>query len=213
MKKFLLLGLIVSSFYACKSKDGTKEADKKDSAAIDSTLITDSSWGLIDRKTDYESLKKQFGASNVKDERICGPECADSIDVTIVYPTTAKEIVVYWRDSAYHRTIEMVETGQPGSPYHTASGIKIGSTLGDIHKVYGGKLRFSGFGWDYGGYVSSYGDGPLDGSRLGIRLDFAQHPGSDSLYGDRELNTDMPIVKSNMSNIVITDLHLALNRF
>lgn len=157
MKKFLLLGLIVCSFYACKSKDSKKDTvDMKDTIAADSTLITDSSWGLINSKTDFESLKQQYGASNVKNETICGPECADSIDVTIVYATTPKEMIVYWKDGGYHKTVEVVESA--------------------------------------------------------MRLDFAQHPAPDSLYGNRELNTDMPIVKSNMDKIVITDLRLSLNR-
>lgn len=31
-------------------------------------------------------LQAIYGVANVKDERICGPECADSIDVTRIYP-------------------------------------------------------------------------------------------------------------------------------
>jgi hypothetical protein len=213
MKKYFLLVAITALLFACKSKDSKKETGIKTTAGVDSTLITDSSWGLITAHSDFESLKRDYGAANILDTSICGPECADTIAVTILFPNTPKEMIVYWADGLYHKTVGMIGSSQPNSPYHNAKGLKIGSTLADLQREYGGRLDFSGFGWDYGGYINSYGEGALKNSHMNIRLDLANHPGPDSLYGDRSLNTDMPVVKNNMDKIVITDIQLSFFKF
>jgi len=85
MKRIILLLLTASAIYGCKNDKKTAPAPTTPVVKIDSTLITDTSWGLINKRTDIEGLKKIFGADNIKDERVCGPECADSIDVTLLY--------------------------------------------------------------------------------------------------------------------------------
>ena len=205
MKKLFAIAGFALVLNSCndKKKTSTVDTDKSVIEKVDSTLITDSSWGPITANTNFESLIKIYGDANVKNETICGPECVDSIDVTIVYPNTNREITVYWDDSAYHKKIGMIETAVQGSPYKTAAGLKVGSTLRDLLKVNGKRITFSGFGWDYGGTVLSYGDGLLGKSSNHFTLDYKDHPGQSNLYGDRELHTDMPDVQNNLDKIVI----------
>src|SRR5688572_10257865 len=113
MKKLLFVIIVMAPLlYACKdNKDAKKDPDLKDDTkqSIDSTLVTDSTWGPINVNTDFDALKKIYGTANVKDETICGAECVDSVDVTFVYPQTDREVTVYWDDSAYHKKIWMIE--------------------------------------------------------------------------------------------------------
>ena len=108
MKNIILL-LVVSQLFVQSCKQKEKE-NVKDTSVVtepinppvqvrDSTLVTDSSWGLINQTTDFSRLKDIYGPSNVKDDRICGAECIDSVDVTIIYPSTKKEMTIYWEDS------------------------------------------------------------------------------------------------------------------
>jgi len=213
MNKILLLLAIASLVYSCNSdkKAGpVAEAPvtEKPLTNIDSTLITDSSWGLINKNTDITGMQQLFGAGNIKDERICGPECADSVDVTTVYPGKNNEFVVYWQDSAYHKKISFVESSRASAPYHTSSGLKVGSTLTDIVKLNGRKITFSGFGWDYGGTIQSYNNGTLEKSSLIFHLDLTDND-DRSLFGDKELNTDMPSVKKALDKIVVYQVSLS----
>lgn len=209
MKQILCSIIIVVSFIACKDeKKSGGQPTSNDKPMIDSTLVTDSSWGPITATTDFESLKKIYGDGNVKDERICGPECIDSLDVTKVYPGDSKEIIIYWKDSAYHKAIGLIQSYQDGAPYHAANGLKAGSTMKDLLRINGKKIRFSGFGWDYGGNIISTNMGALDSSNVRYRLDFKGDNDDNTLMGDTELDTDMPEVQSRLDKMVIYQLSL-----
>lgn len=213
MKKFILpLLLMATVVYSCASKEKkiTSVTGKPD-LKIDSTLITDSSWGLITKNTDFVELQTLYGASNVKDERICGPECADSIDVTKIYPEKNNEFIVYWKDSLYHKTIAFIETYLPNGPYHTATGLKINSTLEELLKINGKKIIFSGFDWDYGGFIQDYSLGTLQNSPIGFRLGLDEDGGTE-VSGDSDFNTDMPAVKKILSKIKISSVSLSFSK-
>ena len=213
MKKFIVpLLILATAFYSCGNKDKkTTTVTENPAIKIDSTLITDSSWGLITKSTDFAGLQAIFGAANVKDERICGPECADSIDVTKIYPEKNNEFIVYWKDSLYHKSIAFIETYLPDGPYHTDKGLKINSTFEELLKINGKKIIFSGFDWDYGGSIQDYGMGTLQNSPIGYRLAIDEDGGTE-LSGDSEFNTEMPEVKKNLTKIKISTMSLSFSK-
>lgn len=59
---------------------------------------------------------------------------------------------------------------QPGAPWKTNEGIKIGTTLKELVKLNGRELSFSGWGWDYGGVIADYKGGELSGYENNIWL-------------------------------------------
>lgn len=211
MKNFFLVFVTAVAICSCnndKKENAGTTPETKVEAKIDSMLITDSSWGAVTAKTDFAALQNIFGTTNVKDERICGPECIDSIDVTIIYPETNKEIIIHWKDSFYHKKIVYLESYREGCPYHTSAGLKAGSILKELLALNGKKITFAGFGWDYGGYIHSYNGGTLDSSSVSFRLDLMENA-SDSLFGDTELNTDMPVVQKVLDKIRVYQVSLS----
>jgi hypothetical protein len=210
MKKILFVLFAATFIISCKEKDKKQAVDEKiiPEINIDSLLITDSSWGLITKTTNFEALQKLYGIKNIKDERICGPECIDSIDVTILYPDTKNEAIIYWRDGAYHKEIGMIRCYSDSAGYHTSTGIQIGSGITDLLKLNGQKINFYGFGWDYGGGIISYNNGKLEKSPIGFELD-AQSEVDNNLYGDTELTTDMPLVRKAIDKIKVRLIYLS----
>lgn len=213
MKRITFLLLIVAALVdSCGNKDKkSTPVTEKQEVKIDSTLITDSSWGLITKNTDFAGLQAIYGTSNVKDERVCGPECIDSIDVTIIYPETKNEAIIYWKDSAYHKTIGMIRCYSSGASYHTSTGIKIGSGITDLLKLNGQKITFYGFGWDYGGGIISFNKGALEKSPVHFELDAISEI-DNNLLGDTELHTDMPLVKKYLDKIRVRLISLSFSR-
>ncbi len=208
--KFILAFLIAVIICSCNNEKKETPVEEKKEVIADSTLVTDSSWGPIGRSADMAELQRLYGKDNIKDEWICGPECADTILVTKVFPDQTHEITVYWDDSAFHKKIMMLEVFRDGTPYHTVHGLKNGSTLNDLLKVNGQKITFSGFSWDYGGFIQSYNNGALEKSPINFRLEYRGN--AMDLDGDIELNTDMPHVKKALDSIRMYYLSLSFHK-
>jgi hypothetical protein len=209
MQKIILL-FSLAALVACNStekKPGVQPAAEPPKAAADSLLVTDSTWGLIKRNANFNALTALYGSANIKDERICGPECVDSLDVTILYPGQRNEAIIYWNDSAYHTSISFIECRGDSAGYHTAAGIKNGSGFADLLRLNGRRIHFSGFGWDYGGTITSYNKGALETSNVHYDIDIKGN-GGDGLYGDTELHSDMPQVKQYLNQIYVSRLTL-----
>jgi hypothetical protein len=208
--KYIPVFLMLILVYGCKNEKKQGPAEDKEVVVTDSTLVTDSSWGPIDRDAVLAKWESLYGKNNIKDEWICGAECIDTILVTKIFPNQSHEITVYWDDSAFHKRIVMMECYRDSTPYHTKDGIKNGSTLADILRVNGKKITFAGFGWDYGGFIHSYNNGALEKSPINFRLEYR---GSQlDLDGDIELDTDMPNVKTAMDSIFNYYLSLSFRK-
>ncbi|MEN9547777.1 MAG: hypothetical protein RIR12_368 [Bacteroidota bacterium] len=214
MKKITLTIILICILMACKNKQNKAPQDEKKQTinTIDETLITDSTWGLINATTQFADLKKLLDSTQLKDERICGPECIDSIDVTKIYYDTKNEAIIYWQDSAYHKKIAFITAYKEASDWHTSDGLKIGSPLIALLRLNGKAITFSGFGWDYGGAISSYQGGKLETSPIEFGLDkpYNEKDTSIALLGDQVLNTDSPFVKKELPSIIIRRISLSL---
>ena len=209
MKCYLLPVLLCGAFLACRS--GKKDSEGSvPPTAIDSFLITDSSWGPIGPNSQRADLDRYFGKDQTRDERICGPECADSLDVTQVYPDTDRAFTIYWADSQYHRQIDLIRVMGERSRWHTADSVTIGTRLDKLVRLNGGPLSFWGFGWDYGGYVSGFNGGNWENTRIGLRLDIDGTVEDGSLYGDTQLGSDRPSIQKIQDRIWVMELSLRM---
>lgn len=215
MKKHLLFIAFAILLLGCNNEkkdspasETANEATKPPAIVKENFLVTDSSWGYITENTSKEELVTAFGAGNVKDETICGPECMDSIRVTKVFPDTQKEFIIYWKDGQYHKSVRLIESNQPASPYYSSYGIKEKTSLKELLAINGKKINFMGFGWDYGGYIQSYNGGKLANSKIRYRLECATNE-NKSLFGDYELDTTMPDVDAELDNIFVSQVSLS----
>ena len=213
MKKIILVLFVLTAMAACKNQDRkTNQLEKADSVStVDSFLVTDTSWGLIRASAGFDDLKKLFGEANIKNERICGAECIDSVDVSILFAGTKNESVIYWKDSAYLREIRFIESYNDSSSWHTSAGIRMGSGLQELLKLNQKKISFYGFGWDYGGSILSYNGGTLDSSNIRFGLDITGQ-NNNGLYGDNELDTEMSSVKAAMDKIRVRSIALSFTK-
>jgi hypothetical protein len=173
-------------------------------------LITPTSFDQIKKNTTLAELKKLYGSKNVKDDLEYAPEGLDSFKVSKIFKDTQKEIIVQWKKNKLYKQVDMVYTYQKGSPYKTADGLKVGSTLDQLVRVNGKRISFSGFSWDYGGMISSFGKGKLDKSNIYFDLG-TEDLLPDGLLGEVELHSDMPLVKKNFKKIFVTRISVVFN--
>ncbi len=215
--KYILQVILLLSFCSCKQTEKDSQIDTQDVAKIvksrvfiEDYLITDSSFGKINKATTFKELETTFGKANLQDTINYGAEGMDSFIVTKVYANTPKEIVINWQMDKFHHSIGTVDCFQENSPYHTIDSLKIGSTLEKLLQVNGKKINFYGTQWDYGGMITSYNGGKFDKVNIFFRLN--SHPdASDKIMGDHELNTDLPLVKANLKKLYISKISLSLH--
>lgn len=215
--KYIFTAIILLSIFSCKQKESNSQIETKDSArvistaALDEYLITDTSFGKINTTLNYRDLENIFGKNNLQDTISYAAEGLDSFTVTKIFSNTPKEVVINWRENQFHKVIGTVECYQENSLYHTADSLKVGSTLKKLMEVNGKKINFYGTGWDYGGLITSYNNGKFHKSNLFFSLNSRDDAG-ESVYGDRELNTDQPSVKANITKLYISKISLSLHQ-
>lgn len=158
-------------------------------AMNDFAIVPEKSVGRIkigDRKEDVEKI---FGTSFIQDGDIFFPE-----------GMTAKGFYIF-KDSPLELqcvtnektgTIDNIMIRQPSSNWSTSDGIKIGMKLDDLARINGKPITFSGFGWDYGGFILSFNNGKLSQFDAGMTLSLGEPDNLDGLeefMGDVECST------------------------
>lgn len=123
------------------------------------------------RFEDSEMLAEHFGEENILNDTWSIAEGTETYLVTIVNPDCKNQIIIYWdkaskdyEDFAFAEArysewnIMGEELDEEGVTYPSKSGVKVGMTLAELEKLNGKPVSFMGFGWDYGGMVTSIGD-------------------------------------------------------
>lgn len=140
-------------------------------------------------------------------DTVYGAEGEEFVGTTL-YKDTADQLQILYRDSSQRQHPELVlirpyVTDAEGTPlpnpkptrWSTADGLRIGTTLHELERRNGKPFRLWGFGWDYGGSVSSWRGGRLDAgaqSFLAVTLgppstlSPAQNKALNSVSGDGE---------------------------
>ena len=216
--KYFLLVFLLFFIYSCQQKQTKSLENQKDSTThvpitttTDEYLITDTSFGKINKATTYSELENMLGKTNLQDTINYGAEGMDSFIVTKIFSNTLNEIVVTWQLDKFHNAIGTVDCFQENAPYHTTDNLKIGSTLEKLLQINGKKINFYGTEWDYGGMITSYNGGKFDKAKnIFFQLD-ARPDVSEKIIGDRELNTDLQLVKENLKKLYISKISLSLH--
>lgn len=128
--------------------------------------------GNITAKTTEEDLKRIYGVENIISKKELIEEGTREVTITYVYAGTNDEIKILWgKDQTLQKPI-WVWISNNDSKWITPEGIAIGTPLDELKKINKDTFVFNGFGWDYGGVVSSWGKGILSkyNNRIQITL-------------------------------------------
>ena len=156
--------------------------------------------GPFSKDATAASLASVFGAANVVNQTIDGPE-GTTMEATLVFPDDpARRLVVLWQDEAA-RVGPAAILIEGESQWIGPGGIRLGSTLAEVEAANGGPFDILGFGWDYGG-SAGFTEGGLanlpGGCVLSLTFDLgenAQGPEFDAIRGDSEFRTDNPLMQ------------------
>ncbi|MBI3511587.1 MAG: hypothetical protein HY064_13075 [Bacteroidetes bacterium] len=217
MKKYFILPIacfLMCALFSCAGNKKKENAGtlKKDSVKTAASFILDE----LLQVADENELKKKFGAGHISYDTIWGAE-GGFVMGTFIDRKTSDEVQILWKDSLHRAGVEVatldamyVENGgyDFNNKWTTTCGIYLGMTSDELEQLNGKDFKFSGFGWDYGGGISSWNEGKLEKAGIGIMLTEANHEKNisqkemESLLGDKEFSSADPLVKKLQPQVV-----------
>lgn len=153
---------------------------------------------ILDSLFKYNSeaaLAEAFGSANIARDTAWLPEGMGQYMVTLLYPGTRNEVSIAWDDSVNYAGMVEVTIYRDSADWRTHD-IKVGTTLTELVRINGADFTFSGFGWDYGGYVM-FGEGSKMAD-VTVALEPARYDEltaieRDSLLGDQSISSKSPV--------------------
>ena len=168
--------------------------------------------GPITTKTNEDQIKKFFGEGNVTRNKVVTGENGETSEITIVFKNTKNEFLIKWDENKPFIKPWRIEIYKDGTKW-AMPGITVGTSLEELIKTNGKQILFSGFSWDYGGYVTSWNKGKLDSIYKKNSFTIRLKPGtSDSklLYGFGG-DGDIPSDRKGVSKLKIIVSEVAIN--
>jgi hypothetical protein len=168
----------------------------------------------------YENLVKRYGAENLVKSTDIYVGDGQTVKGTLIFPETPDELEVLWeKDKAFKRIVEVkanLKYGRDDQPQpsdrwqHRNSGLHLGMTMAEVVKINGKDFSISGFGWDFGGFVTSFEGGKLDKQQLTLRFDENDSVGPDEggqVSGEVDLFSSHPVLikmKPRVSSLALS---------
>jgi hypothetical protein len=160
--------------------------------------------GAFGAGSSHAGLVEAFGADNVIYKRIDRPQGSTGFATILFEKDPKRRLVVEWRDAATRsKPIYIGISGR--SEWSGPLGVRVGTGIEEIEKLHGRPFRLNGFGWDLGGNAAfEKGDGKLGDLPGGCQYGFTFEPTAEglplgskyrSLNGNRDLNSDLPLLR------------------
>ena len=166
---------------------------------------------------DLAALRARYGAAAVLEQDVPLGEGQTEKGAVIHPDDPSRRAYVYFIDGNTNGPISAIHVRDPQSVWVGPIGLKLGMTSLDLERLNGKPLRFLGFEWDYGGYVSNWTGGSLGSAflapgQLAVRLappELAEGVQRADGYpmGDSEFASDIPPVREQPP--VVTEMGLA----
>lgn len=142
------------------------------------------------------AILAKFG-KDARRETLPGAEGARSRTVVLYPDDPARRLVIAFWDDA-QTAVESVTADARATAWTGPLGLHPGASLAEVVTANGSNFALSGFGWDYGGYLTHAWGGrltPAGGCAVQVRFGL---PGKapNAIAGERDLNSTLPAVRA-----------------
>ena len=175
-------------------------------AGNDFLIVPEQRFGPITIDSSEATLKEQFGAEQVRREKMYVGDGQEWNGIAVYPDQPDKRVEVFWFEEDPKR-VQMIQIHGEASQWKTAQGVSLGTTLVELEKLNGKPFELLGLGWDFGGGVTDWKGGALQG--LTMRVDSTTveltEAESSQVLGDQTVKSDNPAMrKANPSVSKIT---------
>ena len=147
-------------------------------------------------KTSHAEIVAALGKENVAWQKVYAAE-GEEMGATVIYPKIEnRRIEIFWSDEKKRTGLVNVRLTE-NSLWVAPNGVRSGMSLAEVETLNGRPFTLSGFFWDYGGYVSDWKGGALDGPSPGgctvnVRFTVAEDASdavTSKVSGDKEFSS------------------------
>lgn len=160
-------------------------------------IVPDQHVGPITKDSTEAVIKAKFGAENVKAETLYVGDGQELPGLAIFPDDPEKRIEVIWSQTEPGK-LAFVQIQGEKSIWKTKHGVSLGTSLQELEKLNGRAFTMFGLGWDFGGAVTDWKGGALDGLmlRLGETEELSlSEKEAEAVYGDQEVSSDLPLMQ------------------
>lgn len=167
----------------------------------DRTFRADGRVGMITPGMPMAKIENLYGTGELVSREIEVGE-GQTVPGYALFPNTHDELLIELGEDKQPATVSF---SNPRSKWvEETTGLTIGTTLTELRKMNGKPFEFTGFGWDYGGTVTDWKGGKLEG--ILVRLTYAPErlpaEGLDpQLLGDVPVASNHPAIQSIGMNV------------
>lgn len=147
------------------------------------------------------SLQQRFGAENVADQTLDGPEGMQYTATVVHANDTARRLEVIWAEGAEHTRANTILVNGDGNLWVGPSGIEVGMPLTELEEANGGPFDISGFGWDYGGGVTDWRAGNFTRAGCHVMARLSPQGEAPGVQGDSIFSSDLPAMRAANASV------------
>lgn len=152
---------------------------------------------ILNSSTTEAGLIKMVGKKNSERVERWYAEGTERVIGTVFFKDTPQSFFIKWKDTVNFKSPEWIEIHGDNSLWEIDNGIKIGTELKELVKLNGKHFTFSGFDWDYGGYVI-FEKGSLESDCYSIQLYYDYENLFENewnqIVGDKIISTKNPVL-------------------
>lgn len=208
---FLLLSAVLTE--SCTQNKSTKDAGFKDEmeklsmTSVNDYLITKGRIGVINESDKKLIIIKKFGALNPSLDSFFLEGMFQEM-ILRVDSGKNEELEIHFDDKG---NVSKIVIDDERSPYHYASGIKIGTSLYELVQLNQKPIDFYGFQWDYYGSIVELNNGKLKTDFPyfgGVLIPKKKHDYLNAKYqGDNQYSSDQ-MSREDQKNILLQQFQL-----
>ncbi|MBK8565383.1 MAG: hypothetical protein IPN76_19060 [Saprospiraceae bacterium] len=194
MKQSLIPLLFAALFFAACGEKPAPTPEAPAATEPDLSIIIGEKIGLI---TPANCTQEGILAAYGKDAKVDSIYLIDGMygEGVVLFPDNPRrKVSVFWdnhNDPGRPAFIRIDGDSTGITDWKTAEGITLGTPLAELEKLNGNAFEISGFGWDYGGYVTDWKGGKFNIS-LGIRMAPTADEASAKVSGEGGFNSQNP---------------------
>ena len=199
------MGLAVTFAAACgREQDAAPDAAARDSARAVPQWVFEPGvrFGPLDATASESDLVAAYGAAAVRAAEVPLGEGETAPGTEVFGTDSLLRFLVTWLDTLERRGPDRVELTGDSTLWRSGAGVTLGLPLARLEAINGGPFTLLGFGWDYGGTVSSWDGGKLAPWEGQAFVSLAAPPAAyaDSTYlsvlGDRPFPSSTPAMQA-----------------